>query len=460
MKKLLLALSFLLLPGFVEALPESSFYRLQLQNLAEIKTEKPREIDQPAGILKNDNSAKQSDALYPDKRLAKFASGNNKIHNAEELVSLVTLHSPEVERQWRMFRAAQFNLSQTQALEPVIEQFAAFSGQSALLVPLSKEHPFPGITALKLEIADLIAGETREKLNQTLLDLARQARILAYRLIQLQQKLALTQKTIRLYLSLQETSESLYRNGKITLAQLTMIANEARQLKIVENRILSEKIETEQKIYAMLDNKVRPELRLAQANPVRIDQKADGEQHPEIAAEMAAAQRLTKMLQLLQRATFHEFTSLSSLQPQAGFSHPDSYKAGNMYKDSSIDFNRVFIHQLRERARAVQAKQAMLENRLKSDYNSHTASLKLARKNLEIIGNQMIPELEKAFAGVKSRYESGQADFYELIEAERRLLNAGINQIDARFTTRKLSAEILYDLGRGSIKVRHNHDQQ
>jgi outer membrane protein TolC len=60
----------------------------------------------------------------------------------------------------------------------------------------------------------------------------------------------------------------------------------------------------------------------------------------------------------------------------------------------------------------------------------------------------MIPELEKAFESVKSRYESGQAGFQELVETESRLLNFKNLQIDAEFETLKLKADIIFDLGK------------
>jgi len=455
MKKIFVAAATILISLPAWTMPETGFYRLQKQKLSETKSRKvSTDKRQTPEASIDSHESTDSKAFKPE-----IATKTIPVKNVEKLVELVLTYNPEIEKHWRLFRAAQFNLSQTQAIEPVLEQFAAFAKQSRQLVPLSKEHPLPGVSALKLEIANLIAAEAREKLNIALLDLAKRTRILAYRQLQLQGKLRLIKQTSRLYTGLHKTSESLYRNGNISLAQLTMIANEGRQLLIEQNRLKSELISNEQEIQALLNAHLKPDLTFLQVPRLNQEQQNIGEPHPEIAATIAAAQRLEKMTLLLQRASFPEFTSISSLQNRGDLSHSMSYQNSNMIKDSSIDFNRVFLYQLRERSKAARARQIFTENRLKAAQITHTASLKLARKNLHIISSQMIPELEKAFAGVKSRYENGKAGFQELIEAERRLLNAAMSRIDAEFATRKLNAEILLDLGKGSIKVGANHER-
>lgn len=49
-----------------------------------------------------------------------------KVDNPEQLVSLVLKHDPEIKQKTALVKAAQFGVSQTLALEPVIRQFSTF----------------------------------------------------------------------------------------------------------------------------------------------------------------------------------------------------------------------------------------------------------------------------------------------------------------------------------------------
>jgi len=423
----------------------TDFYRLQLQRLqrpAPIPTEavKPQHammIVRP-DLDRTDIEPKQA-ATFPE-----------VINTPEQLVELVEKFSPEVEKQQRLLRAARFNLAQTRAIEPVIEQFTRFIGMSPLLVPLGKEHPYPGISALKLEIADLISTEADARMRLTLVKTALKVRILAYQLLQIQKKIALADQNVNLYLNLRGTSDSLYRNGKISLAELTMVANEARKYTMLKNRYEGEREMLLQNVYALLDGRT-PRIqfsgRVMLSDFSGIDRKASLQRHPELAAEHSVVQRLFKMTSMLERMSFPEFTGLSAIPAAETISVSGRTATGNLIKDSNIEFNRVFSLQLRERMRAAQARLREVENRLKAELSGNFAALDQAEKNLRIIRDQMKPELEEAFVGVKSRYENGKAGFQELIEIESRLLAVKNSLIEANFSVYKLHAEILAGLG-------------
>lgn len=422
----------------------TDFYRLQLQRLQHPAPPpvavKPQHA--VAIVLPADDQA--------DLESQQFVTVPDVINNPEQLVELAEKLSPEVEKQQRLLRAARFNLSQTRAIEPVIEQFARFIGMSPLLVPLGKEHPYPGISALKLEIADLISAEAEARMQLTLVKTALKARILACQLLQIQKKIALVAQNIELYLNLKETSDSLYRNGRISLAELTMVANEARKYTMQKNRYEGEREMLLQNIYALLNGRtpqIRFSGRVMQPDFSGVDQKASLQRHPELAAEHSVVQRLFKMTSMLERMSFPEFTGLSAIPAAETISVTGRTAAGNLIKDSNIEFNRVFSLQLRERMHAAQARVREIENRLKAELTGNLAALSQAEKNLGIIRDQMKPELEKAFVGVKSRYENGKAGFQELIEIESRLLAVKNSLIEAGFSVNKLHAEILAGLG-------------
>lgn len=424
----------------------TEFYRLQLQRL-----QHPVHLPSEESLPEIKEAVVISNLIEKDTELSRDNHSLNSINNPEQLVELALKRSPEVKKQRHMLRAAHFNLSQTRAIEPIIEQFTSFIGKNPLLVPLGKEHPFPGISALKLEIADLISAEAEAKMSLTLVKTAQKVRTLAYQLLQIQKKIDLVSKNITLYQNLKETSDSLYRNGKISLAELTMVANEARKFIMLRNRYESDREMIKQNIYAVLDGRP-PQIKFTAhiRNPdlPDADQRALLHSHPELLAEQKTIQRLKKMTNLIERMSFPDFTGLSAIPASENLSISDRNAAGNLIKDSNIEFSRVFSLQLRERMLAAKERAREIEARLNAELSGNLAALSQTQKNMKIIRDQMKPELEKAFVGVKSRYENGKAGFQELIEIESRLLAVKNSLIETEFSINKLHAEILADLGR------------
>ncbi|MBU1107996.1 MAG: TolC family protein [Candidatus Riflebacteria bacterium] len=454
---IILALFCLNLPGFAEPMPASTFYRQQLDVLKSYKPAKeskstfnsdfpgltnktqavPISSEKRSGQISNDTADAQSSALLA-------------IATPEDFARAALTLAPEARKQKQMLVAARYNLSQTQALELLLNQFSAFMSQSPTLTPLFKEHPFPGVSAIKSRIAESIGDEASARLDNFLAGLARQARITAYQIIAARKKLTLLDKTINLYNDLKTTSDSLYRNGKISFPELTMISIEAGRLETQKNQYQTMLKEQQEKALTLLDGK-RPVLNFSgfltsDFATLSWSNNLEFADHPGLSAEKIGLSRLEDSIALVQRMAFPEYTSTAQLPMKKGMSATAS--AGMPQVDSKIEFNRVFVEQIKARKQAQSETVTSTRLALQAQYTSDLESFQRNRKNLQIIRAQMLPELEKAFASVKSKYESGQASFQELVETEKRLLNLREKLIDSEFATLKAKADMLYDIGK------------
>jgi len=448
---IILALTFLNLPVFADSMPASAFYQKQLEILKSYKPTRQSNID-----LNNKSLIILPDSLIPpesqrsNESTAIYTAAKSAINTPEDFAKTVLELAPEARKQKQMLAAAQYNISQTQALELLLNQFSAFMSQTPTLVPLFKEHPFPGVSAIKTRIAETIGDEAKARFDLFLAGLARQARVTAYQITTSRKKLALIDKTIILYNDLKTTSDSLYRNGKISFPELTMISIEASRLETQKNQyqtILTEQLE---KAFTLLDGS-RPALNLNSFHasdfaPTAWSVNPGFNDHPALTAEKIGLERIENSIALVQKMAFPEYASISRLPMKKGMSAAGP--AGMPQADSRIEFNRVFVEQLKAK------KQAQIETitatrlRLQAQYASDIESFQRNRKNLQIIRGQMLPELEKAFASVKSKYENGQASFQELIETEKRLLSLREKLLDSELGTLKAKADLLYDLGK------------
>lgn len=450
-----LALLCFAMPVHADSRPASAFFSQQLEQLKSFKTvsenEKISDKRSLAGLVEPDRLIDKLQSETPITQAPAALS----IRTPEDFTRGALTLAPEVRKQKQMLAAARYNLSQTQALELLLNQFSAFMSQTPALTPLFKEHPFPGVSAIKARIAQSISDEASARFDLFLAGMARQSRIAAYQIIAARKRLALLDKTIGLYNDLKKTSDSLYRNGKISFAELTMISLEASRLETQKNQYQTMLTEQQEKAFALLGGE-RPTLNfsaLPTSEFTPAGQAGDHSfaDHPALLAESIGLNRLEDSIALVQRMTFPEYTSSSRLPMKKSMTTAAS--AGMPQADSRIEFNRIFVEQLKARRQAQAESVTSTGLMLQAQYASDLASFQRNQHSLQIIRSRMLPELEKAFASVKSKYESGQASFQQLVETEKRLLNLKEKLIDSEFATLKARADILYDTGKIYFKA-------
>jgi outer membrane protein TolC len=426
-------------------MPKSDFYNRQLQQLENFRPA-AKQYQQKSLPLGTEAFADfLSQASLKPKTTIKVPA---QITDVEQLVAITLAVNSKARQQRHLQQTARFHLSQTQALEPLLQQFAGFMQQNPVLSPLTKQFPAPGLTALKLNIARNIALEANAKLQLFLAKLALRTRVLAHELIKNNRQLLLQKQTIVLYKDLLQSSQSLYRNGKVSFAELTMISVELQKLNSDTNLLLARHSSLSQQIYALLDGK-QPKLALTSSINLNLNiSEQDLANHPELKVAQLSLQRNELSKNLIERMALPDFTSISSLPGQKNQSTANSLPAAKAIKDSNIEFSRIFAAQLHTKIGAEKANVRQIKSNLQTELTARRQSFRLIGKNLKIIRQQMIPELEKAFHSVKSGYESGEAGFQELVEAERRLLKLRNQLIESEFAYARLQAQILFALGK------------
>ena len=82
--------------------------------------------------------------------------------------------------------------------------------------------------------------------------------------------------------------------------------------------------------------------------------------------------------------------------------------------------------------RAAQARLTAEQINLTVDFAMRTHDYDESTRNMELLENQLVPKAKQSLEIARATYSSGQADFFNLVDAERSLLNFQMQEVDER----------------------------
>lgn len=91
---------------------------------------------------------------------------------------------------------------------------------------------------------------------------------------------------------------------------------------------------------------------------------------------------------------------------------------------------------------ASRARRAAAANQLQADLASSLAELEAARRSEQLTSDSLLPQAELTFKAALAGYETGKVDFATLLDAQRQIRQARLNQIRARAEAQARLAEI------------------
>lgn len=81
---------------------------------------------------------------------------------------------------------------------------------------------------------------------------------------------------------------------------------------------------------------------------------------------------------------------------------------------------------------AAQARQDSAANRLQAELAAQVAAVDAGRRAAALIGGSLLPQAEATFQAALAGYETGTVDFATLLDAERQIIQAKLNQVRAQ----------------------------
>lgn len=380
------------------------------------------------------------------------------------LVRAVLERNPSLEAARQAWRAAAARPAQVGALEdPMLSYGVAPLSIGASDVAFGQEIrveqpiPFPGRRSLRRAQAEAEAEAVLSDYHTALLELATTAALLFedYRL--LHRATEINQEHLRLLREIQEVAAARYSAG--LAAQQDPIQAEVEGAEILQREVAleAERLELTARINALLHR--RPGLPLppptpgaAEPQPAPPDPEALEEAaitaRPEMAeklAELRALQTGVDLARRERRPDFRVMGSYSSMWMDA----EHRFMAG-VSVNLPVWRRRIEAAEAEAQARVAQAESERehLAIEIRADVRERLAGLAEARRRIELIDDRLLPAVRDSIQAARASFETGQASFLNVIEAERALRRAQLGYEEALADLRRRQVALDRAVGR------------
>ncbi len=387
----------------------------------------------------------------------------------DSLLSLARANNPEVNRLRREAEAAGERVAPAGAwpeprLRGELMDITRNGEQNPTLSPsraasarytLMQEIPWYGKSDLKRAIAQHEADAASGRAADTWIGIAARIKSLHAQRYFLARNHALTGEMLDLLRRLERIARSRYASG---LAMQQDVIRAQMEQSSLRNDLIA--IESEQRNAALRTNALlgRPALAdLASPSPwsalptaEKLDFAALETQlrasSPLLAVEAQRVQAAEKARALTYRNRYPDFTvGVAPNQRQ------NQFKEWDLMVEVSLPLQQSNRRaQEREAAAMLAASQAGLEattNRLLADLAENLSALNAARQAERLSADTLLPQAELSLQAALAGYENGKLDFAILLDAQRQIRQARINQLKAAVEARLRLAEIERLLG-------------
>lgn len=342
------------------------------------------------------------------------------------------------------------------------ESIQTRNGPQEQLFKLSQKLPLGGQLSLKGEMAEKRADSVRALSLAVTWRVLTELRLAYYDLWWVEQALSITSEEEEVLRNLEEIAQSKYATGKSSLqdllkAQLARSRLEERRLLYKQRRLTLAAL-INRLLDRPVDSRIEPEIVIA-AGPLDLSLEdlleAAGESNPHLRAREHMTERARSGLTLARRgyipdlilgAQYFQIGSGETSSPDdgkdawlvtAGINLPiwfwnrkaEVHEAGARILSAEEDYRR---------------ERAVIEFEVKDRYFRFMTTL----EQVLLYKNNLLPQSRQAFEAARVDYETGRADFLNLLESERRLLEIRLGHLEVIAGTRKLLAELEAAVGK------------
>ena len=320
---------------------------------------------------------------------------------------------------------------------------------------LMQELPWFGKRDLKREIAELDAQGAKARAGGAWIEVAAKIKTTFAQLYYLAQSEMLAKEILGLMARLEAVAQVRYAGGlaaqqDVIRAQVEQTAmrneligldTEKRQLLTRMNALLGR---TSGAALAMPDT-LRPAPDTALLDLTALAERAR-ERNPLLAAEAMRIQMAEKTRDLALRNRYPDVTlGIAPNQMQ------NAWRQWDLMMELSIPLQQDTRRSQEREAEALltasRSRRDALANQLLAELSENLAALDAAHRTEALTTHSLLPQSELTFKAALAGYENGKVDFATLLDAQRQIRQARLNQIKARAETQARLADIEKILG-------------
>ncbi len=390
------------------------------------------------GLYKPSRVLQQQLANLRTKQQSEFWLKNHSSLNA--VLTLALKNNLDIQSSQEQAQASLAKYDQVAYLDDMLSQYAAFTKDIKLTGSTQKNKksvsagfPFPGLLALKSSIIDQAVESSRLLLKQSVQDVITDTRIAYYELQFLQQEIAITGQNNKLLKSLKEERKNSYSTNSAELNAILQvdidIAQNQNKLQVAKDKQQAQQA----RLNALLN--LSPEFTLGKLDKLKtIKLNGDAQQliktakahRVEIARLKTDFKKMKYIIQLSEKRFYPDF--------DAGFSRFQNDKFTTKPKIKNNNFfgkNDAYLIEIRQKYKALQSKIRALETNTADEVQQAVSSYQTQKSTHELYQNKVLPKARSTLDINKNLYETGEASFLNVIEAQTMILNYRLKSLKA-----------------------------
>lgn len=367
----------------------------------------------------------------------------------EELAPSIAVHNPSVKAAAEQWQATLYQFSQADYLETLVNQYRTFTRYLDVEAgkPLNKEmskryFPYPGALSYKSELIGEQARLARLEWEKALRDALLEGGRLFFEYQYLVRAEATTQDNIALLEDLLSVVEERYRVGEADQGDLLKMQTALERQRNMLDDLEDRQVAAAAGINALVDREAdaplgapaMSDLAATEVETKTLVQRAltHRQEVRKQEARVKRAQAAIRLGEVMNRPTASQgysvfergmgpeasvgeskmpFGQMSKVEAQPGYAQAEAYLAEMRQR---LQAQRSMLNQARSQTRAM-ARVWLQEYRE-------------ARRELQLIEEIVLPQSQSAYDALQSSYAAGRSSFIDLLDAERALIEARLEQ--------------------------------
>ena len=329
------------------------------------------------------------------------------------------------------------------------------SDVGATAYTLTQDLPWSGKRALKRDIATLEADGAQGRARQTWSELAARIKAVFAQRYLIQGSQRLVGESLDLMLQLEKVLQVRYATGLTAQQDITRIHVEHTAMRGELVALSNEWRQTQTRLNLLLGRPVNAALAVPQALravpvPSQLGLAALSDRlrnaNPQLFVESARVRSAEKTRDLAYKSRYPDFTvGVSAMQRQSAVKEWGLMLELNLtIRDGALQSQE---RESEAMLAAARARQEATANQALADLADSLSALEAARQTEHLVVYSLLPQTDLTWRAALAGYENGKGDFAALLDAQRQIRQARLNQLKAQVDAQMRLADIERLLG-------------
>ena len=320
---------------------------------------------------------------------------------------------------------------------------------------LTQDLPWSGKRALKRDIATLEADGAQGRARQTWSELAARIKAVFAQRYLIQGSQRLVGESLDLMLQLEKVLQVRYAGGLSAQQDITRIHVEHTAMRGDLVGLANDWRQTQTRLNLLLARPAdaalaAPESLRALPEPAKLEFATLSERlrsaNPQLFVESARVRSAEKSRDLAYKARYPDFTvGVSAMQRQSAVKEWSLMLELNLpIRDGALQSQE---RESEAMLAAARARQEAAANQALADLADNLSALEAARQTEHLVVYSLLPQTDLTWHAALAGYENGKGDFAALLDAQRQIRQARLNQLKAQVDAQMRLADIERLLG-------------